>query len=172
MRGFSFRQRATRSAVALSAGVLVAVLGPVAAYAQQALVEQTTEFEFSNPRLTVRAGQPVRITVNNAGMFPHTIAFDDAAGASIAAQPAASGVAPGASGVVDVTFANAGTFEFWCPVGTHRDRGMIGTITVAGAQAGAAGRAGGVDPLTTAGGLGLLGTLALGAGYLRRRRAA
>jgi plastocyanin len=150
----------------------VAVPGAVAVYAQQAIVERTTEFAFSNPNLTVTAGQPVRITITNAGMFPHTIAFADEAGATITAQPDPN-VAAGTSGVVAVSFTRAGTFDFWCPVDGHRDRGMVGKITVAGAQAaGGAGRAGGLDPLMTAGGLALLGVLTTGAGLLRRRASA
>jgi len=122
----------------------------------------------------VTAGQPVRITITNAGMFPHTMAFADEAGATITAQPdPGTPVAAGQTGVIDVTFTRAGTFDFWCPVDGHRDRGMVGTITVAGAQsAGAAGRAGGFDPFLTAAGLAVLGGVTLGAGLLRRRAGA
>jgi plastocyanin len=156
----------------LAAGAATMLLAavPAAVYAQQAITEQTTEFEFSNPSISVRANEPVRITIQNMGNFPHTIAFDEASGAN---PQAGAPIQGGQTGVVNVTFSRAGTFEFWCPVGNHRERGMVGTITIAGAQAagGAAGRAGGLDPVTTAAGIGLLGALATGAGLLRRRRA-
>jgi plastocyanin len=157
--------------LAAGAATILLVAVPAAVYAQQAITEQTTEFQFSNPNISVRANEPVRITIQNMGAFPHTIAFDEGSGANPQAGEPVQG---GATGVVNVTFSRAGSFEFWCPVGNHRERGMVGTITiVAGAQAGggAAGRAGGLDPVTTAAGIGLLGALATGAGLLRRRRA-
>jgi uncharacterized cupredoxin-like copper-binding protein len=164
MHVFSLHWRAKWLAVAAATGLLATAYG--AAYAQQAITEQTSEFAFSNPNLTVTAGQPVRIAINNAGQFPHTMAFDDAAGATFATPPA-DNIAGGASGVLNVTFTRAGTYDFWCPVDGHRDRGMVGKITIVGG----AGRAGGLDPITTAGGLGVLGVLAIGAGALRRSRA-
>jgi uncharacterized cupredoxin-like copper-binding protein len=36
------------------------------------------------------------------------------------------------------TFPTPGRFEFWCPVGQHRERGMVGTLTVVAAGAPAA----------------------------------
>ena len=75
-----------RWAAAAAAGVLVAVPGAVAVYAQQPIAERTTEFAFSNPNLTVTAGEPVRITLTNGGMFPHMIAFADEAGARITVE--------------------------------------------------------------------------------------
>jgi uncharacterized cupredoxin-like copper-binding protein len=141
------------------------VAATAAVFAQQAATERMTEFAFSNPKLTVNAGQPVVITMTNGGQFPHTIEFADNAGATITSQPA-DPVAGGGTGVINATFTRAGTFDFWCPVDGHRDRGMVGTITVAGA----AGRAGGLDPLMTAGGLAVLGALAIGGGLVRRRR--
>jgi uncharacterized cupredoxin-like copper-binding protein len=164
MHVFSLHRRAKLWAVAAATGLLVAGYGAV--YAQQAITEQTTEFAFSQPTLTATAGQPVAITINNTGQFPHTIAFDDATGAAFATPPPES-FAGGASGVLNVTFSKPGTYDFWCPVDGHRDRGMVGKITIVGG----AGRAGGLDPVATAAGLAVLGVLAIGAGVLRRSRA-
>jgi plastocyanin len=36
-----------------------------------------------------------------------------------------------------------GRYDVWCPVGNHRDQGMVGTLTVAGAGAGGLGRVAG-----------------------------
>jgi plastocyanin len=36
----------------------------------------------------------------------------------------------GAAGVWEVTLDQPGTYEFWCNVGNHRERGMVGMLTV------------------------------------------
>ena len=38
--------------------------------------------------------------------------------------------AAGASSTLDVTFTEAGTYQFWCNFGSHRDQGMVGVLTV------------------------------------------
>jgi hypothetical protein len=73
-----------------------------------------------------------------------------------------------------------GTYDVWCPVDAHRDRGMVGTLTVAGTAAGGAaqvpqalprtGQADGGLPLGQAGMLG--GLLLVVGGLFVRRRAA
>ena len=73
----------------------------------------------------------------------------------------------------------AGTYDIWCPVGSHRDQGMVGTLTVAGAAGGGAAqtpralpRTGEADtgvPVAQAGILG--GLLLLGTSWFVRRRA-
>ena len=42
----------------------------------------------------------------------------------------ASDLSPGQSGVLTVDLSKPGTYEFYCPVGNHREQGMEGTITV------------------------------------------
>jgi plastocyanin len=39
-------------------------------------------------------------------------------------------VAAGDAGVWEVTLDQPGTYEFWCNVSNHRERGMVGVITV------------------------------------------
>jgi uncharacterized cupredoxin-like copper-binding protein len=36
----------------------------------------------------------------------------------------------GTSSTLDVTFTETGTYQFWCDVGSHRDQGMVGVLTV------------------------------------------
>jgi uncharacterized cupredoxin-like copper-binding protein len=43
---------------------------------------------------------------------------------------------PGESADLDVDLSEAGTYEMYCPVGDHRDRGMEGSITVGGGGGG------------------------------------
>ena len=60
------------------------------------------------------------------------------AGQTIDAVPDDGNVMPGQSATLTFTFTTPGTFEFWCHVGQHRERGMVGTLTVAAAGAAAA----------------------------------
>src|ERR1041385_2127731 len=118
MRVVSLPRRAKWWAAAAATGVLVAAWGT--GYAQQAVTERMTEFSFSNPTITVNAGQSVHIVLDNAGQFPHSIEFADNAGANITSQPD-DALDGGASGTMDVTFTRPGTYDFWCPVDGHRE---------------------------------------------------
>jgi hypothetical protein len=72
-----------------------------------------------------------------------------------------------------------GRYDVWCPVGQHRERGMVGTLTVAGAAAGGAAqvpgalpRTGDADLIVPSGTAGILAGLALIIGGLVVRRRA
>lgn len=160
-----------RAALLVGTVALIATVGSATALAQQSVSESTTEFSFSMSNVTVPAGQPVTFALQNAGNFPHSMVVEDTAGVTVN-SPAPNSIQPGGSGALVVTFSRPGTYDFWCPVGNHRERGMVGTITVAAAQsAGAAGRAGGLDPSMAAAGLAVLAGASFGIGALRRRRA-
>jgi len=121
-----------------------------------------TAVEFAFQPSTVRTGSgAVTFNLRNDGQFPHNIRID-----GMDSDVFAANLSSGQSATATVTLA-PGTYAFWCPVPTHRERGMEGTLTVAGAQAA---RAGGLDPMVLSGILGLAGLLVLGAG-LRRGRA-
>jgi plastocyanin len=149
--------------------VVVPLLGAIAAlslvglvHAQAALTMSAVEFAFQPS--TVRTGSgSVTITLRNEGQFPHNIQFDGQ-DAPIFADNLTSGQS--ASTTINLA---PGTYTFYCPVDGHRDRGMVGTLTVAGAAQ--AGRAGDLDPVVLSAGLAILGALLLGGGWLRRRSA-
>jgi len=64
----------------------------------------------------------------NQGRFPHTITIN---GPGVDNQ-SAGGPAQGGETAPDLTVTlQPGTYEIWCPVGEHRQRGMETTITVA-----------------------------------------
>ena len=44
----------------------------------------------------------------------------------------ASELDPGQSGTLTVDLSEPGSYEWYCPVGNHREKGMEGEITVAG----------------------------------------
>jgi hypothetical protein len=146
-----------------------------------------TEFAFNPDTLTVPAGRDT-FTLDNAGQFPHNMHIEGN-GISVDVKP--DGPVPGGGNFTGAVSLTPGTYEVWCPVNNHRERGMVGTLTVAGqatggaaggaATGGAAGggtqlpralpRTGDADPglpIAQAGVVG--GLLLLGAGLFARRR--
>ncbi len=88
-----------------------------------------SEFAFAPAELTAEAGE-VTIELANDGAAPHAIAI-----AGNGVDETSETVDGGATTSLTVELED-GTYEIWCPVGDHRDRGMVGTLTV-GAGGGA-----------------------------------
>ena len=129
------------------------------AQAQSVVNMSGIEFAFQPSTVNV-ASTSVTFNFSNDGQFPHNIAIDGRQG-SIFPENLTTGQS--ASATIDLA---PGTYTFYCPVPGHRERGMVGTITVAGAQAA---RAGGLDPVMVPAALAVLGVGLLGSGFLRRR---
>jgi LPXTG-motif cell wall-anchored protein len=161
--------------VLFAAGLLTVGGGVSAVYAQSTATIVMTEFAFNPASMVVSAGRDT-FTLRNGGQFPHNLHIEGN-GVSLDVKPDGP-VAAGQTFTGAVTLA-AGTYDVWCPVGTHRQQGMVGTLTVAGAAAGGAAqvpralpRTGHADsslPIAQAGML--AGALLIGAGWLARRRA-
>ena len=64
-------------------------------------------------------------TIRNAGTFPHNLTVK---GPGVA-QQASPTLSPGQSGVLTVTL-QKGTYELWCSVDSHKERGMDMTLKV------------------------------------------
>lgn len=64
---------------------------------------------------------------DNEGTFPHTITIN---GPGVDNKSAGGPLQAGQSGELTVTL-QPGTYEMWCPVGNHRGKGMVTSITVA-----------------------------------------
>jgi len=143
------------------AGVVLACVGAGAAYAQSAVTMNAVEFAFQPSAVIVGPGS-VTFNLRNAGQFPHNIRIEGQNN-----DVFADNLTAGQSASATVSLA-PGTYTFFCPVDGHRDRGMVGTLTVA--TSAQAARAGGLDPLVLSGILGVGGLVALGTG-LRRKRA-
>jgi len=82
-----------------------------------------SEFAFEPAELTADAGE-VTIELVNDGAAPHAIAV-----AGNGVDESSEEVDGGAMTSLTVELED-GTYEIWCPVGDHRDRGMVGTLTV------------------------------------------
>jgi LPXTG-motif cell wall-anchored protein len=155
--------------------LLTLALGTGVVQAQQTQTVSMTEFQFAPARLTATAGQPVNWTFKNDGQNPHDFRVE-IGGQTIDAVAGDGNVASGQSATFTQAFTTPGTYEFWCPVGMHRQRGMVGTLTIAAAGAAGAPPAQlprtGELPLTSAtllAGAAGLGSLLTGL-LIRRRR--
>jgi plastocyanin len=142
--------------------VLLVLVGSGIAYAQSAVTLTANEFTFQPSTVTVAPGT-VTFNLRNSGQFPHNVQIDGMPNAVFT-----DNLTAGQSASASVSLA-PGTYTFFCPVSNHRERGMEGTITVAGA---AAARAGGLDPVAVSATTGALGAIVLAAGVVRRRRSA
>jgi plastocyanin len=157
----------------VTVSLLTAAVGAGAVYAQAATTVGLSEFVFTPDRFAVGAGART-FTLRNTGMNPHNMHIEGN-GISVDVKPDGP-VMAGQTFTGTVTLA-AGTYQVWCPVGTHRDRGMVGTLTVAAAGAaaqvpGALPRTGDAESTPLVGALAVLaGGALLVAGWASRRRA-
>lgn len=92
----------------------------------QATVKEFTvvgkPFSFTPNEIRVNKGDTVRITFNNMEGF-HDFTID---GYNVKTKQ----IQAGQSDMVEFVADKAGTFEFFCGVGTHREMGMIGKLIV------------------------------------------
>ena len=84
-----------------------------------------TDFEIDPADPTVKAGT-VTFEVSNDGATTHTLEVEGPNGED-ELEPE---LAPGDKGTLEVDLSKPGTYEWYCPVGNHRDLGMEGEITV------------------------------------------
>jgi len=166
-----------RLGLALFAAGLLAIASTVGVvYAQAATTVQMQEFSFTPSNMVAAAGTS-RWTLQNAGNFPHNVHIE---GNGVAMDVKPDGPVPGGQSFSGTVNLQPGRYDVWCPVGNHREQGMVGTLTVAGAGAGGAAQVPGALPRTgdadsgsplAAAGV-LAGLALLGAGWLVRRKAA
>ena len=90
-----------------------------------------TEFKFSpaNPRIA-KAGT-VTFSVANKGQAPHALEVEGPNG-----EAKTGTIEPGKAADLRVDLGKAGTYEWYCPIGNHREQGMEGEIKVAGGGSG------------------------------------
>lgn len=81
-----------------------------------------TNFAFEPSLITVKKGDKVKITFNSTQGF-HDFVVDEFGAATKQIQ------SPGTE-VIEFVADKAGSFEYYCSVGSHRKMGMVGTLKV------------------------------------------
>lgn len=79
-------------------------------------------FAFAPNVMSVKQGDTVRITFKNIDGF-HDLKIDEF-------EVATKQIPGGSEETIEFVANQAGSFEFYCSVGKHRDMGMKGTLTV------------------------------------------
>jgi uncharacterized cupredoxin-like copper-binding protein len=81
-----------------------------------------TEFAFTPGELTVTVGEPVNLSLVNAGELAHDLAIPDL-GIRLASGP-------GRQATTGIKIDDAGTYQFLCSYPGHAAAGMTGLLTV------------------------------------------
>lgn len=89
----------------------------------QAVQITATEFAFDPSEITIEAGS-ASFELTNDGSAPHALEIE-----GNGVEEASDTIDGGESTTLELELAE-GTYEIYCPVGDHRDRGMEGTLTV------------------------------------------
>jgi uncharacterized cupredoxin-like copper-binding protein len=90
---------------------------------QQVTVEGS-EFKFTPANITVKANQPVQVTLRNSGTVVHDWTVQGLA------QPVHVQAQPGQTASAQFTFNRAGTFRIVCVEPGHEPAGMVGQLIV------------------------------------------
>jgi uncharacterized cupredoxin-like copper-binding protein len=84
-----------------------------------------TDFKFDPSDPTVKSGE-VTFNLKNEGQTTHSLEIEDVNGQD---QEIEGDVSAGQSGQLSVNLP-PGKYEFYCPVGNHKEMGMKGEVTV------------------------------------------
>ena len=96
--------------------------------AAEAIEVSLTDFAISPANPRVESGGQVEFRVRNDGETAHDLEVEGPG----TETKLASELDPGQSGTLTVDLSEPGSYEWYCPVGNHRENGMEGEITVAG----------------------------------------
>ena len=97
--------------------------GPVAATVR--VVE--TDFELTPANPNVSETGVVEFKITNRGQVTHALEVEGPEG-----ERETDPIAPGKSATLKVDLGERGRYEWYCPIGNHRERGMRGEVVVAG----------------------------------------
>lgn len=110
------------------------------------LILDATDFAYSPLSITVPAGEPVLLTLQNSGNLEHDFVIEKIAVKTDVIQDSSSNAhhAPGSEANYDLHFSaqvgeastiqftvsEPGTYQFFCSVAGHKEAGMIGELIV------------------------------------------
>jgi plastocyanin len=107
---------------------------PAAASGSGGVSLSEAEFKITPASPKVPKTGKITITVTNNGAITHALAVQTPSG--LVKTPH---IAPGHSAKLTVTISKAGTYTFYCPISTHRQAGMHGTLVVGSGAAASGG---------------------------------
>jgi uncharacterized cupredoxin-like copper-binding protein len=129
----------------LIAAFLLAACGANAAPKTEITLE-LRDFAYSVPALTIPAGQPVVITLENTGVVEHDFVIEKIEALVETRQDSGSemhhadgeafhfdvhaSAQAGETTVLELTVSEPGTYQFFCSVEGHKEAGMIGELIV------------------------------------------
>jgi len=90
-----------------------------------------TEFKLDPADPSVDKTGTVQIKIANDGKVAHALEVEGPGG-----EAKSDTIAPGKTGTLDVDLSKSGTYEWYCPIDGHKDKGMKGEIKVAGGGSG------------------------------------
>ncbi len=113
----------TWTALLVAALVAAAVGAALAGASPQTVKVSAKEFAFEPKEVKVRAGQPVRLVLENKGVIEHDLVVDKLGVKIQAIQPGKT---------VELTFTPKakGRYPILCSVPGHKEAGMTGTLVV------------------------------------------
>ena len=86
-----------------------------------------TEFALDPKNPKVAKAGVVEFVVTNAGKVPHALEVEGHGG-----EAETDTIQPGSKARLKVDLSERGSYEWYCPIGDHKQRGMKGRIAVAG----------------------------------------
>lgn len=119
-----FFSAACSGAAARSATSATPPAGSPVPGAQAVTLTVGNAMSFDPSSLTVHAGQPVQLTLQNEGQMPHDFTLSDGLN-----QPVKITAAGGQTASGTFTIDKPGTYSFECSMPGHASEGMRGTIT-------------------------------------------
>ena len=96
----------------------------------QTLTVSEKEFSITPNSFTVPKPGLYEFDISNDGKVGHALAVE---GHGVEAKTAT--IDPGSSGTLQVNLAKSGSYEVYCPIDGHKDKGMKATLTVGGTAA-------------------------------------
>lgn len=82
-----------------------------------------SEFKYEPATISAKIGQAVKVVYTNTGKYPHNFVIDELGMKS-------QTIKAGETETFTFTPSKAGTFSFYCSLPNHREKGMVGTLSV------------------------------------------
>src|SRR5919204_5198262 len=105
-----------------------------AAPASKTVMVGEQEFSITPSSIALTKPGTYRFRVTNNGMIGHALEIE-----GHGVEQKTGTIEPGKTATLQVSLTKAGSYEVYCPIDGHRDKGMKATLTVGGAAAPAVG---------------------------------